>query len=66
MSPTAYQNAMLEAARLQSEAIARIEAKVDGLVERLDRQAEALAFLVQAAEAAATDRPTSKRSPSKS
>ena len=65
MSPTAYQNQMLEEARLQAEAIARIESKVDALVERLDRQDEALTYLVQAAEAAAAERPTSKRSPAK-
>lgn len=62
MSPNAYYAKMLEAADAQSEALARIEAKVDGLVERLDRQDEALAYLVQEAEARASERHTSKRS----
>ena len=57
MSPHAYQNKMVEAMRLQAEALARVEAK-------LDEQAEALALIIQQNEAAA-DRSTSKRSTTK-
>ena len=59
MTERAYQTRMMESARLQSEALARIEAEQA-------RQAEMFDKIIGLLEAEPTDRSPTKRSPAKS